>query len=217
MKKIYWAADSTVQYNDITTYPQTGMGQVMHLYLKPEYIVVNHAKNGRSTKSFIEEGRFVPIQESMEEGDFLFIEFGHNDEKVMDPTRFTNPDKEYKENLRFFIGEAKKKKAYPVLIAPLERRLFDDENHTIKKSEHTAYVKAMEEVARELSVPFINLTEKSTGLMLEAGEEVTKQWYMHVPDKIDNTHLKYEGAVRYAGCIAEGLRELGGIYGEMLL
>ena len=51
MKKIYWAADSTVQYNDITTYPQTGMGQVMHLYLKPEYVVVNHAKNGRSTKN----------------------------------------------------------------------------------------------------------------------------------------------------------------------
>ena len=73
MKKIFWAADSTVQYNSILTYPQTGIGQMMHLFLKPEVQVCNHAKNGRSTKSFIDQGRLAVIEEQIGEGDFLFI------------------------------------------------------------------------------------------------------------------------------------------------
>lgn len=226
MNTIYWAADSTVQYNDILTYPQTGIGQVMNLYLKPEYLVSNHAKNGRSTKSFLDEGRFEPIQRNMGEGDFLFIQFGHNDEKENDPTRYTTPQGTYKDNLKLFIHAAKEVKAYPVLITPLERRLFDDENGGLKDSAHMEYVKAMKEVAEEEQVPLIDLTAKSTAKQLEAGQEETKNWFMHLPagvyascmeGKIDNTHLKYAGAVTFAGCIAEGLRELGGIYEELLL
>ena len=82
MATIYWAGDSTVQYNDITTYPQTGIGQVLHLYLKPDVKISNHAKNGRSTKSFIDESRVPAIYDAITEGDFLFIQFGHNDEKI---------------------------------------------------------------------------------------------------------------------------------------
>lgn len=81
MNKIFWAADSTVQTNDYTTYPQTGIGQVFPLFVKPEYQVCNHAKNGRSTKSFMDEGRLKAIEEKIGAGDFLFIQFGHNDEK----------------------------------------------------------------------------------------------------------------------------------------
>ena len=75
MATIYWAGDSTVQYNDITTFPQTGIGQVFHLFLKPGVKVVNYAKNGRSTKSFIDEGRMKPIEDQIKAGDFLFIQF----------------------------------------------------------------------------------------------------------------------------------------------
>ena len=86
MNRIFWAADSTVQTNDYTTYPQTGIGQVFPLFVKPEYQVSNHAKNGRSTKSFMDEGRLKAIEEKIGAGDFLFIQFGHNDEKKEDPT-----------------------------------------------------------------------------------------------------------------------------------
>ena len=73
MATIFWAGDSTVQYNDILTFPQTGIGQVMNLFLKPEVRVENHAKNGRSTKSFIDESRLTPIYDRITAGDFLFI------------------------------------------------------------------------------------------------------------------------------------------------
>ena len=152
MATIFWAGDSTVQYNDILTFPQTGIGQVMNLFLKPEVRVENHAKNGRSTKSFIDESRLTPIYDKITAGDFLFIQFGHNDEKKNDPQRYTE--------------------------------------------------------------------------MRKAGAEKTKEWYMHLPAGVypshmdgltDNTHLKYMGAVVYAGCIARGLKELGGIYSDLLV
>ena len=129
MNKIFWAADSTVQTNDFTTYPQTGIGQVFPLFVKNEYQIVNHAKNGRSTKSFMDEGRLKAIEEQIGAGDFLFIQFGHNDEKKEDPTRYTEPFSTYMENLETFIRVAKDHSAYPVLITPLERRCFMDEIH----------------------------------------------------------------------------------------
>ena len=76
MNTIFWAGDSTVQTNDYSTYPQTGIGQVFSLFIKKDYRVENHAKNGRSTKSFIEEGRLREIEGRIGEGDFLFIQFG---------------------------------------------------------------------------------------------------------------------------------------------
>lgn len=225
MSTIFWAGDSTVQYNDITTYPQTGIGQVMHLFLKPEIKVSNHAKNGRSTKSFIDESRVVPIYDKITEGDFLFIQFGHNDEKINDPSRYTAPNGEYKINLGKFVNVARNKKAHPVLITPLERRCFEEE-HKLGEGEHLEYVDAMKQVAEELEVPLIDLYAMSRDAMEEAGDAKTTEWYMHLKEgeyvaypegKTDNTHLKYAGAVTYAGCIAKGLKDLGGIYKELLL
>lgn len=225
MPTIYWAGDSTVQYNDITTYPQTGIGQVMQLFLKPEVQVSNHAKNGRSTKSFIDESRMVPIYDHITAGDFLFIQFGHNDEKINDPTRYTKPDGEYMVNLEKFVNVARNKKAYPVLITPLERRCFVEE-HKLDKGEHLEYVEAMKQVAQNLNVPLVDLYTMSREEMEKAGMEKTTEWYMHLPEgvypscmegKVDNTHLKYAGAVIYAGCIARGLKELGGIYANLLV
>ena len=119
MNAIYYIGDSTVQFNKIDTYPQTGMSQVLSLFTAEGVTVHPHGKNGRSTKSFLDEGRFEPVRQSLSEGDFLLIQFGHNDEKIQDPSRYTQPFGEYQENLRYFIGEARKKGAYPVLITPL--------------------------------------------------------------------------------------------------
>lgn len=225
MNTIFWAADSTVQTNNITTYPQTGMGQVFSLYIKEEYKVDNHAKNGRSTKSFMDEGRLQVIDEKISAGDFLFIQFGHNDEKIADPTRYTEPFSSYKENLKIFINVARKHGAYPVLITPLERRCFD-ENGILGEGEHGDYVAGMKQTAQEEQVPLIDLHAMSREALKAAGEVETRKWYMNLepgkyascPEgKIDNTHLKYEGAVLYAGLVAEGLKKLGGIYADLLV
>jgi len=225
MSTIYYAADSTVQYNGIKTFPQTGIGQVINLFLRPEVVVSNHAKNGRSTKSFITDGRLEPIKEAISEGDFLFIQFGHNDEKIEDPLRYTEPEGEYKENLRTFCRTALDKKAYPVLISPIQRREFVSE-HVLAEGMHGPYQKAMEEVAAELNVAYIDLSSMSRALLEEAGDEATKEWHMHLPKDVypyhyegllDDTHLKYKGAVIYAGCIAKALYLMGGVYAELVL
>lgn len=225
MNKIFWAGDSTVQYNDITTYPQTGIGQVFSLYIKEEYQVENHAKNGRSTKSFMDEGRLQAIDEAISAGDFLFIQFGHNDEKIEDPTRYTEPFSTFKENLKIFIEVARKHGAYPVLITPLERRCFN-ENRELGPGAHGDYVAGMKQTAAEEQVPLVDLYSMSRAKLTETGYEETLNWFMNLPEgafanypegKEDNTHLQYKGAVTFAGLIAEGIHKLGGIYAELLL
>ena len=225
MRKIFWAGDSTVQTNDISTYPQTGIGQVFSLFVKEDVIVYNHAKNGRSTKSFISEGRLLSIDEVIGEGDFLFIQFGHNDEKREDPTRYTEPYGSFKENLKVFIEVARKHGAYPVLITPLERRCFG-EKEVLGAGAHGDYVSGMKGTAVEENVPLVDLYTMSRDLMNEAGKAETEDWFMNIkPDtyinykagQVDNTHLKYTGAVRFAGLIARGLKGLGGIYAELLV
>ena len=225
MRKIYWAADSTVQTNDITTYPQTGMGQVLSLYLKEDVEVKNHAKNGRSTKSFIDEGRLQVIDELIGEGDFLFIQFGHNDEKDQDPTRYTEPYSTYMDNLAIYIDVARKHGAYPVLITPLERRCFMENGH-LGMGAHSDYVAGMKQTAANLNVPLIDLYSMSRAELKRAGEEESRNWYMnfdaglypnYMEGKTDNTHLRYAGAVLYAGLVAKGMKELGGIYADLLV
>ena len=209
-KTIHYAGDSTVQFNSIETYPQTGLGQVLPLFLKAEVAVVNHGKNGRSTKSFINEGRLKTIGERINEGDYLFIQFGHNDEKETDPVRYTDPNTEYKENLIRFIKVAEDKKAHPVLITPLERGNF--ENGHLYEGKHVPYIKAMKEVADTKNVPLIDLNCKSRKYMETVGEEKAHQLF-----NIDTTHMNYDGAVIFGRLLAEGIRELGGEYSKLLI
>ena len=224
MNTIFWAGDSTVQTNNYATYPQTGIGQVFSLFLREGYQVENHAKNGRSTKSFLDEGRLETIKGRIKAGDFLFIQFGHNDEKKEDSSRYTEPFSSFMENLELFIDTARKKGAFPVLITPIERRCFVDERH-LGPGAHGDYVEGMKRTAKKCQVPFIDLHSASRKALEKAGEKESRKWYMffpagsyeeHMEESADNTHLRYEGAVKYASLIAEGLRDLGGIYGEML-
>lgn len=187
--RIFWAADSTVQTNDITTYPQTGIGQVFSLYTREGVVLSNHAKNGRSTKSFMDEGRLAVIEGQM------------------------------------YINAARKHHAHPVLITPLERRCFVDARH-LGMGAHSDYVAAMKQTAEKNRVPLVDLYSMSRSALKSAGEPDSRSWYMYFdagvyenyPEgKTDNTHLRYEGAVRFAGMIAQGLRELGGIYADLLL
>lgn len=221
---IYWAGDSTVKQNDFSTYPQTGIGQGMSLYLKKEIRILNYAENGRSTKSFLEEGLFLPIEQRIHEGDFLFIQFGHNDEKP-DPSRHTDPYTTYQENLLYMIRTAQRHNARPVLITPLYRRLFD-ENGILIEHTHLDYPDAMKALAQSYSIPCIDLCEASRQLLIKTGNEASKRWFMYFDASIyknypdgsrDNTHLVYDGAVTMAGLIADSLQGLGDMYQSLLL
>lgn len=207
---IHYAGDSTVQFNSIETYPQTGLGQVLPLFLKDSVAVKNHGKNGRSTRSFINEGRLEVIDGIICEGDFLFIEFGHNDEKETDPIRFTEPDGEYKENLIKFVKVAEDHKAFPVLITPLERGNF--ENGHLYEGKHGPYIKSMKEVAERFEVPLVDLNAMSRELMEQLGEEKSHRLF-----NIDTTHMNYDGAVTFGRLLSKGIRELGGRYSELLI
>lgn len=209
--KIYYIGDSTVAVNKIHTYPQTGMSQALPLYLRDEVQVISLAKNGRSTKSFLDEGRFVPAQQGMEKGDFLFIQFGHNDEKD-DPARHTDADGSFRDNLRFFIREARNRGAHPVLITPIARRLFDEQGN-FRPGSHGAYPEAVRIVGTEENVPVADLTALTEAYLPQLGDEPSKPLFVWPKD---NTHLKVEGAVKMAGFLAQELDRLGGIHADLL-
>lgn len=214
MRTIFWAGDSTVQENKIATYPQSGIGQGFLLYTSEGVCVKNYARNGRSTKSFLDEGRFLSIMEQMKAGDILFIQFGHNDEKE-DVARHTEPFGTYQQNLAYMIHAAKQNGAFPVLITPLSRRAFDESGKV--KETHAPYPQAMKELAQREQIPCIDLCEISRHELEEMGEEASKVYFMNFPGGIysrypagkeDNTHQRYEGAMHWAGVIARELRKL---------
>ncbi|MGL6174163.1 MAG: rhamnogalacturonan acetylesterase [Cellulosilyticaceae bacterium] len=222
-KRIFLAGDSTVAYNDIFTYPQTGWGQVLHLYLKDDIEIYNYAKNGRSSKSFMEEGRLEKINQSIQAGDFLLIQFGHNDQKE-DEKRHTEPYTTYQEYLTQYVEVARKNQAIPVLITSLYRRHFDEMGNLLENV-HGEYPHAMVELGDKLEVPVIDLCTKSKKILQDLGEERSRELFMNLganqstqyPEGIvDNTHLRYKGAIYMAGIVANELKQLGGIYQELV-
>lgn len=222
---IFWAGDSTVTQNNYTTYPQSGIGQGIRLFIKKEIEIKNHAINGRSTKSFIDEFRLAPIYDEITKGDFLFIQFGHNDEKIEDPTRYTDPYGEYRINLEKYINTARNKGAYPVLITSLYRRRFLEDG-TLSQTEHKDYQESMKNAARECHVPCIDLCTASKKLLERTPREISEAWFMNLqpgeypnfPDgSTDNTHLQWNGAIIFGKMVALGLKALGGKYAELLI
>ncbi len=224
MRTIFWAGDSTVKTNKKVSYPQTGIGQAFDRFTAADVVVYNHAENGRSTKSFMDEGRLKRIEEEIGEGDFLFIEFGHNDEKIKDPTRYTDPHGTFIENLGIFAEVAKKKGAFPVFITSVERRKFDEQGK-LRPSEHAEYVAGMKEAGEKFDVPVVDLFTASREFLEKTGDAASVQYYMHLekgeavwsPEgQKDDSHLKYEGAIIYAGMVAEGLVKLGAPYASLI-
>lgn len=223
MTTIFWAGDSTVKQNSVCTYPQTGIGQVFDRYVKRYHVLIeNYAENGRSTRQFIDEGRLALIYDRITEGDFLFVQFGHNDEKVSDPVRYADPEGAFAANLEKFVNVARNKKATPVFITPLTRRCFRDPG---AEYTHDAWAESMRRTARRLDVALIDLTAMSEKLVDELGEEKSKAYYMNLPAGVyphfpngqkDNTHLRPEGALAFGGLIAKALHELGGKYAALL-
>ncbi len=213
MKHIYMIGDSTMQYNNCMTYPQTGWGQVLNLFAHEDIIIKDFGKNGRSTKSFIDEGRFDLVLNSLEEGDFVICQFGHNDEKISDPKRYTTPDGTYIENLKYMYESVTKKKCGFVLATSISRRLFEN---GVCIDSHLGYPQAMLKFAKEYNIPCVDLNSMTLKLYNELGEEATKKFHMmfgpniypNYPEgKDDTSHLRYEGAYMVSELFVRGLFE----------
>lgn len=212
---VYLAGDSTTSSYESSSAPRMGWGQVLNRYFDDKIEVKNDASSGRSSKSFIDEGRLDAILYQIEKGDYLFIQFGHNDEKIEDPIRYTEPYSTYKSYLKQYFDGARAKQAIPVLVTPVERRRFTSEG--IARDSHGEYPAAMKELAEEENVQVIDLTAKSKALFQKLGPEGTKEVFLwldageHVnyPEGVqDNTHFQEAGAERIAGLVLNGIEEL---------
>lgn len=215
MNKLYFAGDSTAQTNDAITYPQTGMGQGIAYFLKEGVTVCNYARNGRSTKSFIDEGRLAAIDGRISEGDYMLICFGHNDEKPQEEL-YTSPFGTYQDNLMKMADVARAHGATPVFVSSVYRRLFENGHLTLNT--HLDYPQAMKELAEREKIAFVDLCRLSFERIEAEGDEASKRWFMNFgaglydnyPDGLeDNTHLRWDGAFLFARMIAQELWKQG--------
>ncbi|MEK5038203.1 rhamnogalacturonan acetylesterase [Sporosarcina sp. FSL K6-3457] len=202
---IYLAADSTVRNYDSTEYPQAGWGQFIADYLTPEVAVKNHAVGGKSSKSFITEGLFDPIIDAIEENDYLFIQFGHNDSTKDRPERYTEAYDDYKHYLQQYIDEARAKKAIPVLVTPVGRL-----HHVSGEflTDFGDYCNAMKEVAEANDVFIIDLMKKSIEYLSSIGYDRAKELYMITVNGTDCTHSTEKGAQEMARLVSQEIKEL---------
>lgn len=200
--KLVFLGDSTMQNNDANTYPQVGWVQALPLFILDDIKIVNFAKNGCSTKSFIDLGLFRKALLTIDSGDYCFIQFGHNDAKEDNPLRYTEPNTTYKENLRFFIRQIKELGATPILLTSIYRRKFD-ENGNIKPNVHLGYPQAMIEVGEETDTFVIDMCSLTKDYLQSLGDEASKRLFMNFPagqyenhplGLTDDSHLRFDGA-----------------------
>jgi lysophospholipase L1-like esterase len=197
--KVVLAGDSTVAsvLNPPKDRPDlAGWGQMLGEFL-PKATVVNHARSGASTKSFRDLGLWDRVLK--EKGQWVLIQFGHNDQKTADPKRFTDPATTYRGNLKTFIREVRASGGKPVLVTSVARRIYVDGKMTTIL---TPYVEAAQAVGKEMQVPVIDLHRASFALFQQMGE---KFCLLYGPSEKDKSHFSREGARMMARLVAEGL------------
>jgi lysophospholipase L1-like esterase len=210
--KLWLIGDSTMANKEVKAYPETGWGMPFKYFFDSTVEVDNRAKNGRSTKSFIEEGLWQPVVDNLSEGDYVFIQFGHNDEV---PTKKTyTTEEQFKRNLIRYVNETRAKRAIAVLITPVARRRFDSTGHVV--GTHEVYSEIVRSVATQLNVPLIDLDKKSQALLQQFGPETSRLLYNHLQPgehpnypkgNADDTHFNELGARKMAELVLEGIRE----------
>lgn len=196
--RLFIAGDSTAAEYGPERAPQAGWGQMLQSYLDPaRFEVHNHAKGGRSTRSFIDEGRLDAIAAELGRGDVLLIQFGHNDAKFEDPTRYTDPDSDYPQLLMRYVQVARDKGATPVLVTPVARLLYDFGSLL---DTHARYTLAMQQLAAREHVALIDLNDRSTRWIRALGEQGARPYFLFVPEqhKADGTHFSAAGATAVA-------------------
>ncbi|MDU1903140.1 MAG: pectinesterase family protein [Dysgonomonas sp.] len=201
---IFTIGDSTMADKDISDNKQErGWGHMLPAFFDNDYVVVeNHAVNGQSSKSFIDGGRWEKVRAKIKKGDYVFIQFGHNDEKENEK-KHTNPGTTFDANLRKFVKETKEKGGIPVLFNSIVRRKFNEQG--ILTDTHGDYLKSPENVAKEQSVAFIDMNKITHDLVQELGPESSKSLFMWVGEKQDDTHLNVKGGRLIARLAVEAI------------
>ncbi|MFE6334100.1 rhamnogalacturonan acetylesterase [Streptomyces sp. NPDC057798] len=204
-RTLFIAGDSTAAQKYADAAPETGWGMALPFFLHKGLAVANHAVNGRSSKSFVDEGRLDAVLGAMRPGDLLMIQFAHNDEKATDPARWTEPWTTYKDYLRLYIEGARSRGARPVLATAVERRRFDAQGNA--RPSHGDYPAAMRSLAEEEGVALLDLQALSLELWQSLGAEETKKYFNWTATEQDNTHFNPPGAIEVARLVArESLR-----------
>lgn len=209
---LFLVGDSTMaNYRDTIITPIRGWGQVLPTFLNENVVVRNHAKDGRSTKSFIEEGRWDRVMKKLGNGDVVVIQFGHNDAFKNIPSLYSNP-KEYAENLGLMIRQVKLAGAFPILCTPIARRIFIDDS---LQYIHGDYPLEAKNIAKKENVPLVDMTTITMDWISSLGEENSRPYFVYqiapgeyklYPNgKKDNTHLRLKGALEVARLFAEAV------------
>lgn len=212
MSKVFLLGDSTCAAKADGARPETGWGEMFSPYLAEGWSLRNLAVNGRSTRMILLEGIFYDCFWEAEEGDWVIIQFGHNENKPEDYRR-TEPYGSFTFNLCYMVDNLAAKGVSCVLASPISRRRFVD-GHV--QNTHFDYPEAMEAVARQMGIPFVEMTRRTLGELERMGEEESLKWFMNFPAGVypnypegdeDNTHLRPEGAKAVARMMYEGLRD----------
>ncbi len=211
---IYLVGDSTMSYKPDSTNPERGWGMLLPEYFDESIIIANHAMNGRSSRSFIYEGRLDSVYNLLNKGDYIVYQFSHNDEKIKSPERYCAPE-EYRYYMSKFILDTREKGAKPILCTSIERRKFDSIGQLIDT--HGVYPEITREVAQEFNVPLVDMQKMSHELIMNYGVEESKILFLHFAPgelnslpkgKVDNTHFSELGARKMAGLFVKGLRDI---------
>ena len=211
--RIFLAGDSTMAEKRPEKRPESGWGEALQSFFDSTRVqVVNHARNGRSTRSFIEEGRWDALLSEVRRGDYVFIQFGHNDQSKEKVDRYT-PSDAYRENLTRFVSDVRKLEAHPVLLTPVVRRRFNKAGEFYDV--HGVYPDLVRAVAKECSVPLLDMHKKSEELLTSLGSDESKELFLHLEPGVhpnypeglrDDTHFSPRGAEEMARIAAELLR-----------
>ncbi len=210
---VWLAGDSTMAQKQPDKRPETGWGEALQpCFDSTQVRIANRAMNGRSTRSFVAEGRWKAIVDSVQPGDYVFIQFGHNDEKV-GTNNYSSPD-DYRRNLVQFVDEVRAKRAQPVLFTPVVRRKFDGAKLV---ETHGMYPDAARAATRERGVPLVDMEHASAQLVQQLGADSSRTLWLHLeaganpnyPNGVhDDTHFNPIGARTMAGLAIDAMRAL---------
>jgi len=210
--RVFLIGDSTMADKLPADFPETGWGMPFSKLFNEAVEVQNHAYNGRSTKSFRREGRWAKVQAQLKKGDYVFIQFGHNDAKASDTARYAPSQTDFRENLTRYVAETRAKGGIPILLTPTQRRKFDSTGVFI--DQHADYPNVVREVAAKEKVLLIDIEKESKKYISSEGPEGAKKMFLHYPVGIfkkfmkgaaDDTHFSPFGAMKISDMVAEAI------------
>ena len=220
---VFVIGDSTASLYDASLYPRTGWAQLLQAFFNKDSVAVNdQAASGRSSKSFYDEGRWTTVNNLLKKGDYVFIQFAHNDEKTDDVARYTIPSTTYKDYITIYINGARAKGAFPVLFSSIPRNNWSSSG---VQQAHKSYTEAMKQLAEALNVPFVDMEASTMAYLNTKGKTYSTDsifnnlkanvWPNYLTGNSDGTHLQENGAYNFCNVAKADIKKHN-IYPEVM-